>query len=95
MYGNCNCIFQNKFSVVFADVILYELPVDGVHFYLLPARRLSAIRGKEGCCFFGVLMYITIGKILSKSDIKNCRISDENSDENREYKIVSFKTKLI
>ena len=77
-------------------VILYELPVDGVHFYLLPARRLSAIGYKrEGCCFFGVLMHIIIGKILSKSDIKNCRISDENSDENREYKIVSFKTKLI
>ena len=44
-------------------------------------------------------MHIIIGKILSKSDIKNCRISDENRDENRDeniaYKIVSFKTKLI
>ena len=40
-------------------------------------------------------MHIIIGKILSKSDIKNCRISDENRDENIAYKIVSFKTKLI
>ena len=53
MYGNCNCIFQNKFSVVSVYVILYELPVDGVHFYLLPARRLSAIGYKrEGRLLF-------------------------------------------